>query len=536
MTAIFGNAADVYTVISGAKIDAFTTPDSMAGSSCPQSCWCGCIYCSHMYFEDVSSNETGGAIYHLGTVWGIHYFDQLDHALAGAGFKMLDWESDAVPWCGWQRTLKVYDAGIYRGWLDIRTGDHQNISSQDSARISAVLTAQYPFVEIMILLVVLVFPVILIIFIYWWSYHSKKHGLDRRHRIVRGSSATREKPKEKKQVTTKISKSQRSQWSLYLQQLGCGYRKEQSASLLMLPNELQLIIVSFLDFHDVRRLGMTCNFYNYLVSGSTLQERRDLHKSVLREEEQQISTSDQRVCWSCEHIRQKEWFRDGQLPGHEGNRSCIVCQRKWGEFNHGQRFMVGGGTACMVLCPRCDRLSNAESFSADDDGNLCGTCDDSVKYVDDWYFKFRVWQVIFGIVLFALACSGNFAFHVWAWSVTVTMSILAIFGSLTLMFVESRWSRTPGVPRWCCYAQGVVAALWLATSIAVTCEGIISHRPGNIRFDSRAVGVTTLNWTEFIFSLSAGLLSSNRVIDFVYRFHLNMKPTSDSQNATGGNF
>lgn len=402
---------------------------------CAATCWCGCDHCYDTFFVDAFDNASS-TVYHLATVWGIHYPSQLHEALAQAGFRPADNDTGHVPQCQWTRAAKVYKTGVYRGWIDVQDGKNTTGDPMALARISAAMKHQYPFVEILIICSTLLLPLLTAIAICVLAW---RHNESRYNYVDEGRSE-KQKPKVATPgpVLTKLRKAKQSVASLYNRRKVSKLQKAEAPPLLRLPDELQINILDNVDFHDARRLRSSCKFYRRLVTDEMLQESRERHKTYLRTQE---ARKDYKPCWTCLHFRRINQFRSDQLPGFVGSRNCLTCEYKAGTIFKGRYYVVGvtgpsqshfyynNSVSRALMCPRCHKFGLVDhsqmhysSISSNHrKDNLCETCHKLIEPVLMIAALLRGIQFPFAIILFAVACSGSFPFHLWAFAITVTM-------------------------------------------------------------------------------------------------------------------
>lgn len=408
--------------------------DDKDSQVCAESCWCGCSYCYDTFFVDSLQNSSG-VFYHVGTVWGIHHRDQLHVGLAEAGFRPATNDTGRIPQCQWTKAMKVYKTGVYRGWLDVQDGRNTTGDPAALARISAVLQAQYPFVEILIICATVILPLLTLAALS--AVGERQRGYSGSSSGMYGSEKQNRRIDRPRSVLRALRNKTRSMARVYHRITSRLRKRPPPPALLRLPDELHVNITDRLEFHDLRRLRATCGFYHSLITEDVLRERHNSHTNWLLSQE---GKADRMPCWKCEQVKGKNDFRCEQLPGITGNRVCLWCELKAGTISTGRYYVVGtagqsrnyvynSSVQRAVVCLRCQKFSLLERYSTSyysvstnqHADNLCTACHKLVKDLQTAAVILRGAQFPFAIILFAVACSGSFPFHAWAFGITVAM-------------------------------------------------------------------------------------------------------------------
>jgi hypothetical protein len=343
-----------------------------------------------VFFFNASSPKPH-SIYRIRTNWILHYPAQIQEGLRNEGFEVVDKSLLYVNTtnCGWSRLHSYWGAGVRRGYMDVSWTATEPYRDPDIVhRVQEILQVQYPHVEIVLLVGILVYPVLLYV------------GLRIRGRKEKSKRKSPSKDMSTSPPKVMISHSHTTENAQRVPIF--------TPPLLNLAAELQLEIVSHLDFHDVRRLRATCRFYQSLITDALLEELRVAHVERLNKLENDKAnagpgTSDQAICFSCLRVKPKNMFTNDQLSARQ--RSCIPCGVKAGHWiRYGAALNVGGQTTW--VCAHCKRLVSAARLCSNTRKYLCKNCSPRLHIEEDGS-SLRCLQFVFGVILFAVACSGR---------------------------------------------------------------------------------------------------------------------------------
>jgi hypothetical protein len=344
-------------------------------------------------------------IYHIRTNWIIHHPAQIKEALRNKGFEIVDNKSqlhDNIPDCGWSRLLSFRATGVQRGYLDVNGTEAQPSGDADIVhRVQEVLHAQYPYVEIVILVATLSYPALLVLF-------TSAHFAESNEERVPVEVPTR---LEKMVSHNDLTRSSQRQYFWFPVSIARVVRTRTSP-LLSLPTELQENIVSQLEFHEARRLRVTCRFYRSFITESLLAELRANHVERLNRLENEMKTagqhaSDKAICFTCLRVRPLNMFErrksfvqcatDGQ------QRSCIPCKIK----ADGLRFYLDVWTEDGQMLRKCNYCQRLVPAQINHITYLCKICEYQRKLTQTWVGFLRLLQWLFGTIVFAVAFCGR---------------------------------------------------------------------------------------------------------------------------------
>jgi len=367
-----------------------TLLDTSSSPPCDPGCLCGPYY-SFIVFANLSVPSPAPR-YYIGTTWRVFYPFQVKQGLNHAGFQVLD---SGYPSCGYTLEDTTSARGIVRGWYGINgSGSQPDGQSDIGVQVDGILRSTYPYVEIYLLASILLFPVFLLSVIVSTSFLSL-------------SLCASDRKTNRKQNTSTIKGLgvRFSRWTRLSR-----WRSKPSPHIAKLPAELQLHIMSYLDYRSAVNLRHTSRYYSQIISLADISALRT------RDGESNAPGTDQglRSCVRCLSLLPFYAFDTDQLGSGVSNqqRQCLQCSLRGGGYSH------GGIVRGQLFCAHCRTLKNASNEKVPDSSwqwklndlepawRWCRECLDCRSRLIAANLLIRLPQFAIALVIFGLANSG----------------------------------------------------------------------------------------------------------------------------------
>jgi hypothetical protein len=199
---------------------------------------------------------------------------------------------------------------------------------------------------------------------------------------------------------------------------------DRGSDFAKIPAELQLHIISYLDYPDVRQLKKTCRYFNYFINEDVMKESKKQQVERYQQMELQMRTPANKLpCYKCLRMKQSAEFynakaayylnaqpsyytRANASPAQDFNRHCIRCSFRNGLYDPGLKVVTGGETwqvcaACGVLC----RDVQYPAYSAAQ--GTCKPCGAMHEFNKKNGATLRLLQFVIAVVILPLACTGQ---------------------------------------------------------------------------------------------------------------------------------
>ncbi|KIV98598.1 hypothetical protein, variant [Verruconis gallopava] len=282
------------------------------------------------------------------------------------------------------------------------------------------------------------------------------------HRGVRqGTMSLKERVRDFAARGRESSAAGKSRWKLKPRMLRHVKAAElvslsRDSSLAKIPAELQLQIISTLEYEDVVQLKRTCRYFNFFINSDVMEESRAAQVEIFRVMEQNYSMpGDKLPCYHCLKLKPKVEFYDvagkyylssppigyyrTALYNADTNRNCIRCGFLTRQYLPGLSLKTGNQV--WMFCSECgvlERLPSQSSYRYPD--NLCLPCSNKYNFFRAQGTTMRLVQWVISIVILPLACTGQFmpwtskaSNHSLRWIFTITLaSIDYVVGVLIL--------------------------------------------------------------------------------------------------------
>ncbi|KAF2667185.1 hypothetical protein BT63DRAFT_473532 [Microthyrium microscopicum] len=382
----------------------------------------------------------------------LHQFERLRTAPV-AGFTTIDNKDvttyGIIPNCGWKQLSSVKTLGVRRGTFGI-----QNFTSKlprgppdDYQTVNSLLSESYPFVEITLIVSILLGPILLFFMLIPFTLAegrvNRSHWArtDRRTLKEIRTSGKKETSKPRPQNPTSISPRKAPAF-----QPPNDYR----LYLLGLPDELQLMIINYVDYENAIILRSTCKYYEGFITPKFLAEIRSSHnEEAIRWEQRpklrQIEPedpphnvhTDSLYCSRCDLPRPTSTFQVSSHSWEPTIRVCLPCNYATGAYTQGFTTLASKlntqyyrtAQKYFNFCGICQSCSDQAQTSVNA-YHTCQTCSKSLRSVYEQPHSPALTCFIFEIIAWGLACTGNLPSHTWAWgSITglFWLSLLHVF-------------------------------------------------------------------------------------------------------------
>jgi hypothetical protein len=234
----------------------------------------------------------------------------------------------------------------------------------------------------------------------------------------------------------------------------------RDSNFAKIPAELQLHVISYLDYDAVLKLKGTCRYFNYFINADVIEAS----KVNQVEHYQQMEThntlpSDQLPCYTCLKMKPKaEYYhkkgryymnaqpyrshRQTAARNPDFERQCIRCGFQEGLYDPGTKLNTGGQS--WLICSSCGFLAKEpQDTTSSASGTSCKPCTVEYNFMRGHGTSIRMLQWMVAVVILPLACSGkampwtsraNEDSLRWIFNITV----VRIPGSLVLMDTDVR--------------------------------------------------------------------------------------------------
>ena len=218
-----------------------------------------------------------------------------------------------------------------------------------------------------------------------------------------------------------------------------------------IPAELQLHVISYMDYPDVLKLKQTCRYFSYFINADVLRDSRQYQIELFKVMEDMRTLPDGHVpCYSCLRCKPTNEFYNittNQYYGSQGgttyyynrtplmpplmdfSRSCIRCNFLNGFYDPGLKLTTGNQE--WMFCGSCGHLvRNAGLVSTA--YNSLGTCKACTSYLEVFRNTtpfIRLFQFLIAVVILPLACTGQ----AMPWSSTPDSNSLRWIFTVTLV-------------------------------------------------------------------------------------------------------
>jgi hypothetical protein len=191
--------------------------------------------------------------------------------------------------------------------------------------------------------------------------------------------------------------------------------------LSSIPAELQLHIIQNLGYRDAISLKATCRYYNYFISGAVIEDSktRQLQDFEEIERHSKVEKPANVPCYTC--LEEKPIAQFYNIPGRwyyntqpclplpdPGTRCCIPCAFKTKRVEPGLNLSVNG--TVHLICSGCKKFEKSPTIAAikgNNHGKYCVACKTDFEELLAYGWKVRFFQFVLGIIIFAVACTGQ---------------------------------------------------------------------------------------------------------------------------------
>ncbi len=401
-----------------------------SGPTCPSGCLCG--YSGFTLFLNTSA-PSPRPIYIVSTEWHIFYVRQVEHAIAQAGFTIVPNENTTgngiVPECGWQTLQTTRALGVRRGSFGINNQTdglpHPQTGLEDT--VTALLCSQYPYVEITLIVTLLVGPIIVVTLTIIVVMLSKK--LDTKHLRWRQRKLRKSLQKPPKPKTNRVSTDGSREIKTF------NRPNNEKSRILHIPDEIQLHILTYMDYEYICTLRSTCRYYYELMDDSFLKPLKAQYiKAMIALERSEQATHP--VCWtfdnastreftvlfctSCDRPRPTSTFSVDFQRADPDTRVCLPCKYAAGEYMEGfatettynAAFRCYQRSKQFNFCSVCKRHTNLE-YPQSMDSYTCENCVGLVPHVYILSYCLIPFEFVFAIIAWAVASSGTYTYDVY---------------------------------------------------------------------------------------------------------------------------
>ncbi|KAH0551462.1 hypothetical protein GP486_007323, partial [Trichoglossum hirsutum] len=425
---------------------------------------------------------------------------QVEHVIAQTGFTVIPNGNTTgygiIPECAWQRLQTTGALCVERGSLGINNQTeglpHPQPGLEDT--VNALLTSQYPYVEITLIVTLLVGPIIVCILAgiaFWLSQTLDSRYPQWRRRKRQKSPRKPPKPKPSRPSTNKLKKIERF-----------NRPSNEKSLILRFPNELQLHILAHMDYESACSLRSTCKYYDELIDDSILKPlQAEYTKAMVAQERYELSTYGRAYsptptrqftalyCSSCKHPQPTSTFALDSHRTDPDSRVCIPCNYAAGRYLEGFAVTTANNTIfrrnqpskLFGFCSIC-KGHTEPPHRIYMDPYTCQKCMNAVSAVHVPPVLSTPFEFVFAVIAWAVASSGNAPSHLWAWGTITALFWLTFLRMFYLLFSAQTWEVTS---EGFVYHNTVFASLlalgWIGVAIGMIYEQHII-RPQGFRF------------------------------------------------------
>jgi hypothetical protein len=191
-----------------------------------------------------------------------------------------------------------------------------------------------------------------------------------------------------------------------------------------IPAELQLHVISYLDYDSVLELKQTCRYFNYFVNADVIKESKAVQIEAYKEIERSNKLPANKLpCYTCLKLKAtaefynktSNYYYNAQLYSYnrqptrtpaDFNRYCIRCGFREGHYDPGTKLNTGGQS--WMICSACGLLSK-EPLNSNNGyyGVTCKPCTTEFNFMRGNGAVVRMLQWMIAVVILPLACTGK---------------------------------------------------------------------------------------------------------------------------------
>jgi hypothetical protein len=201
-----------------------------------------------------------------------------------------------------------------------------------------------------------------------------------------------------------------------------------------IPAELQLHIISFMDYPSVLKLKQSCRYFNFFINSDIVKQSRiqqiETYKSM---ERHRSRLPEGKVpCYSCLHLKTQSEFYDqvgkyyygarpttttyyartavGEAPLQVYDRTCIRCNFREGNYEPGVKLTTMDED--WMVCNACGMLGKERAVGAvpyvyGKTTGMCKPCSNGHEFIKAAGGLMRIMQFLLAVVILPLACTGQ---------------------------------------------------------------------------------------------------------------------------------
>lgn len=206
----------------------------------------------------------------------------------------------------------------------------------------------------------------------------------------------------------------------------------KESPLASMPAELQLHILSFLDYREVVQFKHVCRYFNYFISEDVLRECKENQIAAFHHmEDTRTLPQNMLACYTCLNLKPSSEFysitgnyylnaapSNGLYPTTQSahlaaatstkyyeERYCIRCGFNDCKFSFGLRLTTQGRS--LMYCSGCGVLDDQPAHATAYTDTCCRPCKKEYDFLREHGSTARLFQWIFSIIVLALACTGQ---------------------------------------------------------------------------------------------------------------------------------
>jgi hypothetical protein len=307
--------------------------------------------------------------------------------------------------------------GVARGSLGINNQTNGPPHPQPGLgdTVNSLLSSEYPYVEITLivtLLVGLIIVIILTAIALGLSQVLDSNYRRWRRRKLQKSLQKPPKPKPSRQSTNELKEIKRF-----------NRPSNEKSRILHIPDELQLHILAHMDYESARSLRSTCKYYNELIDDSILKPLQAQYiKAMIARERYELSTYrwgnnaaptrqfTALYCSSCKLPRPTSTFVLDSHKVDPNSRLCLPCMYTAGDYPEGFTTRTAYNTQ-FSFCSICKGDKNL-SYVRNENPYTCQECVNVVTSVNVVPNCLMPFEFVFAIIAWAVASSGTYTYKV----------------------------------------------------------------------------------------------------------------------------
>jgi len=294
--------------------------------------------------------------------------------------------------------------------------------------INALLSGQYPYVEITLVVTLLVGPIIVGILTAIAVMLSKK--LDTKYipwRRRKLQKSMQKRPKRPKPKADRLSTNGLKDEKKF------SRPSNEKSRILQLPDELQLNILAYVDYESACSLRSTCKYYSELIDDSVLKPLQAQYiKAIIALERSELSphrshwgsnsTANRQFtvlyCTSCDRPRPTSTFSVDSHTTDPWYRICLPCKHAAGGYAEGFKTITAHNAVFrgrpvskqFRICWVC-KLRTDPCY-AQNDTYTCEKCLNRAADVLLVPLCLVPFEFVFAVVTWAVASSGTYAYDI----------------------------------------------------------------------------------------------------------------------------